>query len=72
MPKYPQTDSRFFTDYSTNCAINRKIQSSNGIQEGHKYREFLQKNGIAFIKSSWMNPNDSIKTTSPFAYASKQ
>lgn len=72
MPKYPQTDSRFFTDYSTNCTINRKIQSLNKIPEGHKYREFLQKNGIDFINKTWMNPNDTIKTTSPFSYVSKQ
>lgn len=67
MPKYPPTDSRFFTDYSTNCTINRKTQAQVGIPEGSKYRTFLQtKEGMNFIKQNWMNPNDTQKSSSPF------
>jgi hypothetical protein len=45
------SDARIFTEYKSNCIVNKKIMKDHKITSQYEYRKFLQENAEKLMES---------------------
>lgn len=55
------SDGRIFTDYNSNCVINKQIMKDNKITSQYEYRKFLQENAEKLMDIDRKNAESSLK-----------